>query len=322
MAKPALGRGLGALLGGSPATSNVAPAAPSPAPTQSSSKPNPGTPATVPHTVIPPPAPISRDTVRRVPVGQVKPCAFQPRKDFPPDALRELADSIREQGIVQPLIVRPQGANFELIAGERRWRAAQLAGLTEVPVIVRDADDRAVLEMALIENLQRENLNAIEEALGYAQLVSQFQLTQELVATKVGKSRAVVANALRLLKLPGEVQNFIRDGRLSVGHAKVILGLINPVQQSEAAERVIKEGLNVRQAEGLVAKLQMRGDSKKTKTPLPTDAHVANLENKIREKLGTKVSLRYAKGKGSLEISFFSDAELEGVLQALGVNAD
>jgi ParB family chromosome partitioning protein len=322
MAKPALGRGLGALLGGSPATSNPAPVAPSPAPIHSSTKPNPGTPATVPHTVIPSPAPISRDTVRRVPVGQVKPCAFQPRKDFPPDALRELADSIREQGIVQPLIVRPQGANFELIAGERRWRAAQLAGLTEVPIIVREADDRAVLEMALIENLQRENLNAIEEALGYAQLVSLFQLTQELVATKVGKSRAVVANALRLLKLPGEIQNFIRDGRLSVGHAKVILGLANPVQQSEAAERVIKEGLNVRQAEGLVAKLQTRVDSKKTKTPLPTDAHVANLENKIREKLGTKVSLRYAKGKGSLEISFFSDAELEGVLQALGVNAD
>jgi ParB family transcriptional regulator, chromosome partitioning protein len=322
MAKPALGRGLGALLGGSSATSSLAPVAPSPAPTQSSSNPAGGTPATVPHTVIPPPAPLSRDTVRRVPVGQVKPCAFQPRKDFPPETLRELADSIREQGIVQPLIVRPLGSNFELIAGERRWRAAQLIGLTEVPVIVREADDRAVLEMALIENLQRENLNAIEEALGYAQLVSQFQLTQELVATKVGKSRAVVANALRLLKLPGEIQNFIRDGRLSVGHAKVILGLANPLQQSEAAERVIKEGLNVRQAEGLIAKWQSRGDTKKTKTPLPTDAHVANLENKIREKLGTKVSLRYAKGKGSLEISFFSDAELEGVLQALGVNAD
>jgi ParB family chromosome partitioning protein len=257
-----------------------------------------------------------------VPVGQVKPCAFQPRKDFPPEALRELADSIREQGIVQPLIVRPQGGNFELIAGERRWRAAQLAGLTEVPVIVRDADDRAVLEMALIENLQRENLNAIEEALGYAQLISQFRLTQELVATKVGKSRVVVTNALRILKLPAEVQNFIRDGRLTVGHAKVILGLTNPIQQSEAAERVIKDGLNVRQAEGLIAKWQSRGDTKKAKTPLTTDAHVANLENKIRERLGTKVSLRYAKGKGALEISFFSDAELEGVLQALGVNAD
>ena len=323
MAKPALGRGLGALLGGSPAIGNFAPVAPSPAITHSTVTTPGGVPATVPHTVIPAPAAVSRDAVRRVPVGQVKPCSFQPRKDFPPEALRELSDSIREQGIVQPLIVRPMGNNFELIAGERRWRAAQLAGLTEVPVIVREADDRAVLELAMIENLQRENLNAIEESLGYAQLVSQFQLTQELVATKVGKSRAVVANALRLLKLPSEVQNFIRDNRLSVGHAKVILGLANPIQQSEAAERVIKEGLNVRQAEGLIAKMQSRDTKPKApKVSLPTDAHVANLENKIREKFGTKVSLRYAKGKGSVEISFYSDAELEGVLQALGVNAD
>lgn len=323
MSKPALGRGLGALLGGSPAIAKPAPVTPSPVITESTNTTHISVPATTPHAVIPAPAPVSRDTVRRVSVGQVKPCSFQPRKDFPPEALQELADSIKEQGIVQPLIVRPQGSNFELIAGERRWRAAQLAGLTEVPVIVREADDRAVLEMALIENLQRENLNAIEEALGYAQLISQFQLTQELVATKVGKSRAVVANALRILKLPGEVQNFIRDGRLSVGHAKVILGLANPIQQSEAAERVIKEGLNVRQAEGLVAKLTSKGETKKaTKTPLPTDAHVTNLETKIREKLGTKVSLSYKSGKGSLEISFFSDAELEGVLQALGVSAD
>jgi len=323
MSKPALGRGLGALLGGSPAIAKPAPVSPLPPITESTNTTHTGVPATVPHTVIPTPAPVSRDAVRRVPVSQVKPCAFQPRKDFPPEALRELSDSIREQGIVQPLIVRPQGNNFELIAGERRWRAAQLAGLTEVPVIVREADDRAVLELALIENLQRENLNAIEEALGYAQLISQFQLTQELVATKVGKSRAVVANALRILKLPGEVQNLIRDGRLSVGHAKVILGLANPVQQSEAAERVIKEGLNVRQAEGLIAKLQSRDTKPKAaKVSLPTDTHVANLENKLRERLGTKVSLNYKGGKGSLAISFFSDAELEGVLQALGVNAD
>ena len=321
MAKPALGRGLGALMGGSPATLSPT-IAPPPAITLSTTT-TPSVPATIPHAIIPAPVAVSRDAVRRVSVGLVKPCSFQPRKDFPPEALRELSDSIREQGIVQPLIVRPMGDNFELIAGERRWRAAQLAGLTEVPVIVREADDRAVLELALIENLQRENLNAIEEALGYAQLISQFQLTQELVATKVGKSRAVVANALRILKLPGEVQNLIRDGRLSVGHAKVILGLANPVEQSEAAERVIKEGLNVRQAEGLIAKLQSRDSKPKpAKVSLPTDSHVANLENKIREKLGTKVSLRYAKGKGALEISFYSDAELEGVLQALGVNAD
>ncbi len=271
------------------------------------------------------PSPAVGDHVRRVAVTQIRPCALQPRKDFSTESLRELADSIREQGIVQPLIVRAQGNNFELIAGERRWRAAQLAGLTEVPVLVREADDRAVLEMALIENLQRENLNAIEEALGYAQLVSQFQLTQELVATKVGKSRAVVANAVRLLKLPADLQGFIRDGRLSVGHAKVILGLTEEAQQRVAAERVIKEALNVRQTEGLVAKLQTRDGARArngAKTPRTTDAHVASLENKIRERLGTKVHLRYAQGKGSLDVSFYSDAELERILQILGINAE
>jgi ParB family chromosome partitioning protein len=219
--------------------------------------------------------------------------------------------------------VWPLGSNFELIAGERRWRAAQLAGLTEVPVIIREADDRAVLEMALIENLQRENLNAIEEALGYAQLVSQFQLTQELVASKVGKSRTVVANALRLLKLPDVVQNFLRDGRLSVGHAKVILGLTNPLHQTEAAERVLKDGLNVRQAEGLVAQFHSRTETRKPARPArPADAHVTSLETKLREKLGTKVALRYMQGKGAIEISFYSDAELEGVLQQLGIRAE
>lgn len=318
MSKPALGRGLGALLGGTPVITSPAPVAPSPTP---------------PTHVIPSPsalahaiAPVtpSRDLVRRIAVTQVRPCTLQPRKDFSAESLRELADSIQEQGIIQPLIVRAQGNNFELIAGERRWRAAQLAGLKEVPVVVREADDRAVLEMALIENLQRENLNPIEEALGYAQLVNQFQLTQEAAAAKVGKSRAVVANALRLLKLPAELQGFIREGRLSVGHAKVILGLVDEKQQRAAAERVIKEALNVRQTEGLIAKLQTRdgGKSKSARTPLPTDAHVANLENKLRERLGTKVQLRYALGKGALEISFFSDAELERVLQILGVNAE
>jgi len=316
MSKPALGRGLGALLSGSPSLTKPAPVTPTSAVTESSNS----SPGSEPLSASTPPT--SGEQVRRISVAQIRPCAFQPRQDFPPEALQELADSIKEQGIVQPLIVRTTGGSFELIAGERRWRAAQLAGLTEVPVIVREADDRAVLEMALIENLQRENLNPIEEALGYAQLVSQFQLTQELVATKVGKSRAVVANALRLLKLPGPVQGFVRDGRLSVGHAKVILGLANSLQQSEAAERVIKEGLNVRQAEGLIAKLQAPGKSKPGRSPLPPDAHVANLETKIRERLGTKVSLRYAHGKGSLEIKFYSDAELEGVMQALGINAD
>ena len=227
---------------------------------------------------------------------------------------------------MQPLIVRERDSHLELIAGERRWRAAQLLGLTEVPVILRQADDRAVLELALIENLQRENLNPLEEAHGYSQLIEQFQLKQEEVATKVGKSRAAVANALRLLKLPASIQASIREGRLSVGHAKVILGLASELNQKAAAERIIKEGLSVRQTEGLVARLLAREAGTGTKpgqiTPLPRDAHVASLENRLRERLGTKVHLRYAHGKGALEVTFFSDAELERILQVLGISPD
>lgn len=316
MAKPALGRGLGALLGGTPVI-----AKPAPAPVATTVVPAATSPAPVAPPVLDP-----RDRVQRVKLDRIRPCPLQPRKDFSEEALRELADSIKEQGIVQPLIVRERNGNFELIAGERRWRASQLIGLPEVPIIVREADDRAVLEMALIENLQRENLNPIEEALGYSQLVAQFQLTQEDVATKVGKSRAAVANALRLLKLAPALQGYIRDGRLSVGHAKVILGLATEQSQKLAAERIIKEALNVRQTEGLVAKLQNRISKTPGKTsivvPLPGDAHVADLENKLRDRLATKVNLRYSQGKGALEISFFSDEELERILQILGITAE
>src|ERR1043166_8442783 len=254
MSKPVLGRGLGALLGG-PALVKAIPAEPPPAPGAG---------------LVEPASPHER--VQQLPLERIRPCPFQPRKEFSPEALQELADSIREQGIIQPLIVRPRDGGYELIAGERRWRASQLVGLKEIPVIVREADDRAVLELALIENLQRENLNPIEEAQGYAQLIGQFQLTQEEVATKVGKSRAAVANALRVLKLAPGIQDYIRDGRLSIGHAKVILGLAGEKQQQLAAERVIKDGLNVRQTEGLVAKLQSRGTGGPAKvTPLTQD---------------------------------------------------
>ncbi len=265
-----------------------------------------------------------RDRVQRVAIKSVQPCPFQPRKDFSEESLRELADSIREQGIVQPLIVRKNGEGFELIAGERRWRAAQMAGLTEIPVIVREADDRAVLELALIENLQRENLNPIEEALGYSQLIEQFQLKQEEAATKVGKSRTVVANALRLLKLAPELQNFLREGRLSVGHAKVILGLATVAEQKRAADRVLKDALNVRQTEELVTRLQNEkvAPQKFGETRPIRDAHIGDLENKLRERFGTKVQLRYRQGKGSLDIRFFSDDDLERVLKIVGVSAD
>jgi ParB family chromosome partitioning protein len=303
MAKPVLGRGLGALLGGAGATPKPAGAVSAPPPAVAESD--------------------TRERVQQVPIGRIRPCPFQPRKDFSPESLRELADSIKAQGIVQPLIVRPQGANFELIAGERRWRAAQMLGLADLPAIVREADDRAVLELALIENLQRENLNPIEEAQGYAQLIGQFKLTQEEAAAKVGRSRVVVANALRLLKLPDDLQSHVRDGRLSVGHAKVILGLSSAEQQNLAADRVLKKSLNVRQTEELVSFLQNKageGSAKKGTASQPfQDAHITSLRDKLQERFGTKVTLRYQKGKGAIEIKFFNDDDLERILKVAGV---
>lgn len=311
MAKPALGRGLGALLGGAAPATKTSPAAPASVNVVSASAP-----------------PDERERVQRVAVERVQPCPFQPRKDFTPEALQELADSIKAQGIIQPLVVRRKGESFELIAGERRWRAAQLAGLKELPVILREATDHEVLELALIENLQRENLNPIEEALGYSELMSKFELRQDDIAGKVGKSRTAVANALRLLKLPAEVQTWVRDSRLSVGHAKVILGLTNSEEQTVAAERVLKDGLNVRQTEELVTHMQrpaveVSGHMRHASgTPAVRDVHVANLEAKLREKLGTKVHLRYRAGKGALDIRFYSDDELERILEMLDISVD
>lgn len=313
MAKPALGRGLGALLGGVPSSASTKPP--------------------------PPAAPVvgvqensaadSRERVRLLSLDQIRPCPLQPRKDFPGEALQELADSIKAQGIIQPLIVRTRDGHFELIAGERRWRAAQLAGIKEVPVIVREADDRSVLELALIENLQRENLNPIEEARGYAELIEKFQLRQEDAAARVGKSRVVVANALRLLKLPTEIQSSIRAGNLSVGHAKVLLSLEHTEEQTVAAQRVLQNRLSVRQTEELVDHLRNQPAANTSAVPLPSSsptversAHVVDLENRLRERFGTKVQLRYRQGKGSLEIRYFSDAELERILQIVGLPMD
>jgi ParB family chromosome partitioning protein len=308
MAKPALGRGLGALLGGATASPDRVGTAP----------------AVHPITVRPVEAP-NGERIQNLALDRIRPSPFQPRRDFGREALQELADSIKAQGVIQPLIVRERGGAYELIAGERRWRAAQLLGLLEVPAIVRQADDRTVLELALIENLQRENLNPLEEALGYQQLIDQFSLRQEDVATKVGKSRAVVANSLRLLNLDADVQNYVRNGQLSVGHAKVILSLAGAAEQKLAAERVIKEGLNVRDTEVLVARLQQpvvaaaRNHSGKS---APSGSHVSELENRLRERFGTKVQLRYKQGKGSLEIRFFNDDDLDRILQIVGVSLD
>jgi len=306
MSKPALGRGLSALLGG------VAPPPAAP-PLGSAGAESPAD---------------SREKVQQLGLERIRPSPFQPRKDFSPEALQELADSIKEQGIIQPLIVRPRNGFFELIAGERRWRAAQLLGLKEIPAIVREADDAVVLELALIENLQRENLNPLEEALGYSQLIEQFHLRQEDVAAKVGKSRAVVANSLRLLKLSSETQGYLRTERLSVGHAKVILGLTTAAEQNLAAERILKFNLNVRQTEELVAQFQKKqstspsGASGGNSHPVNRDAHIVDLETRLRERLGAKVQLRYRQGKGSVEVRFFTDEDLERILEILGVKLD
>ena len=305
MAKPILGRGLNALLGGMDASA------------QSAARVFPALAAASP---LP-----AGESVQSVPVASLRPCPLQPRKDFSAESLAELADSIREQGIVQPLIVRAREDHFELIAGERRWRAAQIVGLAQVPVIVRQADDRTVLELALIENLQRENLNPIEEAQGYAQLIEQFSLTQEQAAAKVGKNRVLIANALRLLKLSPDLQSHLREGRISVGHANVILGLPSPEDQRLAAGRVLRNSLNVRQTEQLVASLQNRPGQKtgaKTRPAAPTDAHLASLENRLQERFGTKVHLHFHEGKGAVEIKFFSNDDLERFLKLAGVDLD
>ena len=307
MAKTGLGRGLGALMGEKKSTPDSA----TPATEETGKQP----------TTILPDGEVER--VERVAVKDIKPCASQPRKDFDRNALEELAVSITSNGIIQPLVVRSVGeGKYELIAGERRWRAARIAGLDTVLVIVREATDVKALEMALVENLQREDLNPIEEALGYSLMIDAFQMTQEDTAQRVGKSRAAVANSLRLLKLSEAVQTQIRQGRLPVGHAKVILGLDDADHQTRAAERVIKKNLSVRETEELIARLQEGGSPKGEKKGgkgAAREVHVTSLENRLREALGTKVSLTYHDGKGSLNIRYYSDDDLKRIMNLLGV---
>ena len=307
MAKPVLGRGLGALLGGESNTAASTPKVES---------------SPVPDST---PAPDVEPTgLRTVSIDAIAPSKLQPRRDFDEEALRELSASIAEQGIIQPLIVRERDGKFELVAGERRWRASKMAGLTELPVIVRENDDETTLELMLIENLQREDLNAIEESLGYSELAQNHGLTQDQIATKVGKSRTAVANALRLLKLSPEIQKMIRADQLSVGHAKVILGLVTHSEQNLAAERVVRDGLTVRQTEEMIAQWGTRPSDrpgKKRRATAP-DAHIQNIENQVRERVGTRVNLKYRDGKGSLEIKFFNDDDLNRVLDVLGIQVD
>ncbi len=253
-----------------------------------------------------------------LPISQVESCAGQPRKQFDPDALADLADSIREHGIIQPLTVRKlQSGYYQIIAGERRWRAARMAGLDQVPAIVIEADDRKAMELAMIENLQREDLNPIEEAEGYRQLMEQYNLTQEETAQRVGKSRSVVANALRLLNLCPPVRAMVEDGRLSNGHARTILPL-SPALQEKAADAILKSDLSVRQTELLVKKLTAE---EKDKPAVTTGGLEVNYAEEAAKALGTHLGrgckIVSGRKKGRIELEYYGVEDLNNLLDAL-----
>jgi ParB family transcriptional regulator, chromosome partitioning protein len=291
MVKPALGKGLSALIN--------------------------------PRVASPTPREEEGERIQSIAVDQIVPSPWQPRTEFRDEHLQELADSIQEKGIMQPLIVRRVGEKLELIAGERRWRAAQRVKLKEAPVIIRVASDQDVLELALIENLQREDLNAIEEARAFARLARDFQLKQEDIAKKVGKSRAAVANAMRLLDLHPQVQTWVVQERLSVGHAKVLLGAKSPDEQLKLAEETLRRGLTVRGVEQLMSEHFTGNGSKKPKrggsSSPQVEPAISHLQNRLRQHLATQVSLHHGEKKGRLEIEYYGTDDLDRLLKLIGL---
>lgn len=252
---------------------------------------------------------------REVETGRLSPNRFQPRRQFTHESLAELAASIREQGLLQPIIVTPRGEKLEIIAGERRWRAASLAGLEKVPVVVREAvSDRELLELALVENLQREDLNAMESAEAYARLREEFHLTQERIAERVGKDRATVANALRLLKLPSPVREMVREGALSAGHAKALLSLGSPDEQEGLAREVLRRALSVRQTESRVARIV---DGPKVRSERRRDPFTRDAEEKLSRRLKTRVRILRRRRGGEILVHFGSEEELIGIYERL-----
>jgi len=291
--KRGLGRGLDALLGGGNATPSV------------------GTDAITTGSEA---AHIGEASSRsELPVDLIQRGKYQPRRDIEPESLRELADSIIAQGVIQPISVRPvANKRYEIIAGERRWRAAQLAGLDVIPVVIRDVSDQAAIAMALIENIQREDLNPIEEAVSLQRLQSEFDLTQQEVATAVGKSRSTVANLLRLMTLQEDVQRLVEHGDLEMGHARALLGLAG-ANQSQAARTVVSKGLSVRQTEALVRHLLAL--KKPPVAPKHIDPNIRHLQDDLSQRLGAPVHIQHsAKGKGKLVLTYNSLDELDGIL--------
>ena len=251
------------------------------------------------------------------PIEQIRPNRNQPRKQFAQEKLDELAASIREKGVIQPLVVTRKDGHYEIIAGERRWRASQKAGLRELPVVIREASEDAVLELALIENIQREDLNAIEEAQAYKSLVEQFGISQDEVARRIGKNRTTVTNALRLLKLPGEIQQDVVEERLSMGHARALLGLENDEQIMKVRHEVLQRQLSVRATEELVGKIK-RGVKVLAKPARQPDLLMSSLEEQLQKQFQTRIAIkRNSHGKGSLEIHFSSADELTRIIDLL-----
>ncbi len=252
-----------------------------------------------------------------IPIDQISANPHQPRQSMDQEKLQELANSITEHGLIQPLIVTQRSAGYQLIAGERRWRASKLAGLTAVPVIIKETSPQQMLELALVENIQRADLNPLEEAEAYAQLMSEFGLTQEAVAERVGKSRTAVANTVRLLNLPKEIKKCLVDGTISEGHARALLSLKRERDQLKALEAIISRGLNVRQTEAIVKQLQEEDKSPKLKRPslTPQDKH---LLSRFESRLGTKVELNRTDGDaGKITIHFYSQEELQAIFEAI-----
>jgi len=262
---------------------------------------------------------LETDQLRELDIERILPNTHQPRKSFDEESLNELANSIRAHGVVQPIVVRPlDDGFFQLIAGERRWRAAQRAGLTKVPAVIRDSGEHAALEIALIENLQREDLNPIEEAQAYERLIVDFGLTQEEVARRVGKNRTTVANMLRLLRLPSEVQDWLRENRLTTGHAKALLSLNDLGAILDAARKIIQANYSVRQAEMLVAR-STKSETQKDASPetAPADPNVAAAIRALEQALGTKVTIQESGGRGRIELHFYSLEELNRLYEGL-----
>ncbi len=260
--------------------------------------------------------PVVGDVIE-IPVGRIEPAPFQARREFNEETLAELAASIAEHGVLQPVVVRPLAeGRYQLIIGERRWRASQRAGLEKIPALVRDVDDLASSEMMLVENLQRENLNPLEEANAYKRLTEEFQLTQEEIARRVGKSRPFIANSLRLLQLPGEILDLLNRGLLSAGHAKVLLGLESGAGQSALAQQIVARKLSVRETEREAQRLQQAMAPRTAVTvERSRDVELESLEDRLRQVLGTKVRISSGRRSGKIEIEYYSKDELNRLLE-------